>query len=73
MSSKAKRVFESRPLSVDQLKKIAVIKEYAEYLYDAIDVMPSTPSVDYASLVGRAKHDLESCVMLAVKAVSRES
>lgn len=71
MSLTAFKVFESRGLH-GQEYKVEMIKKYASHLYDAICEISVPPgNTEAGRLVSIAKTELESCVMFAVKAVSR--
>ena len=68
---KAIATFESRGLN-GQEKQVEGIKDLAARLFTAIDDIPVPPGNNEAGrLVAKAKTDLETSVMFAVKALSR--
>lgn len=71
--SRAKKVFESRGLN-GQEEQVARLKSKAEELWDEIDNISVPPGNSEAGrLVSLAKTELESTVMWAVKALSRNN
>lgn len=73
VSARHAKVFESRGISDAGLTLVANIKDRAAQLLEEIDMIPIPPENREAGrLVALAKTDLESCVMWAVKALSRQ-
>lgn len=67
----SKKVFESRGLNGFE-KEVEAIKEAASVLHALIDnTAIATGNMEAGRLVSLAKTELESCVMWAVKAISR--
>lgn len=72
-STRATKVFESRGLN-GQEQQVAALKSKAEELWDEIDSISVPPGNSEAGrLVALAKTELESTVMWAVKALSRNN
>lgn len=71
-SGRAVKVFEQRGLN-DQDSKAARIKDVAALLWEEIDNISVPPGIDSDSmrLISIAKTNIETAVMFAVKALSR--
>lgn len=78
MSERAFKAFDSRKIPEEHILKLDALKEAAANLWDCIDdIYPGlgiapTGNSEAGRLVSLAKTDLESSVMWAVKAFSRQ-
>lgn len=71
-SQQSRKVFESRSMEEGHHYKLEQIKLCAGHLLDAINNIEIPPeNREVGRLVSLANTDLESCVMWAVKAISR--
>lgn len=75
MSTKrAKAVFDQRSMNSGQVEMVERIKNNAAHLWVTLDEITADPgNTETMRLVSIAKTDLETCVMSAVKAVSRQT